>query len=93
MADTPESAAQPDLARQVPVDQMDALKGFLSLSKWEVEAEALRSLSRTSTGTTWMGLSTLMQRRGYTTVEALGTPAAIVWARHLGIISKDRSAS
>jgi hypothetical protein len=61
-----------------------ALKRFLALTVWDVEAEAVRRQRRSATGTTWVGLANLMRRQGYRVVGDLGIPAAASWAAHLG---------
>jgi hypothetical protein len=64
----------------------EALSEFLVLSSADVEARAIRSLRGSPAGTTWLGLSKLMERQSYQLVRDLGLPAAGSWARHLGLI-------
>jgi hypothetical protein len=66
----------------------NALEEFLALTRWEVEAQAERTLARSQVGVTWLGLWHLMQRLGLMRVRELGLPAATSWAVHLGVIPK-----
>jgi hypothetical protein len=66
---------------------MEAFTRFLALTFAEVEVEGTRQLSRTREGVTWLGLANLMAKQGYKVVSELEIPAALSWARHLGVIS------
>jgi hypothetical protein len=92
----PQHAGPPtelDLRHLVSPADLDAFTRFMALSCWDVEAIALRQQKRDRTGTTWIGLSNLMQRKGYASVEVLGIPAAAAWARRLDVIGERRSVS
>jgi hypothetical protein len=68
------------------VDEDEAVGRFLALTSWEIEREANRQARRSPSGTTWLSLSSLMQRHGYRIVADLGVPAAISWGVHLGVL-------
>jgi hypothetical protein len=63
--------------------------GFVRMTASEVEAEAIRVHKLSPAGTTWMGLSNLMQRQGYKVIGELGLAAAGAWATHLGVAVED----
>ena len=65
---------------------VDAFAEFVALTTWDVEQRAEGPMMKSAAGTTWRGLSNLMQRRGYHVVRELGAPAATSWAVHLRII-------
>ena len=90
----PQHAGPPtelDFRHLVSPADLDAFARFMALSRWDVEAIASRQQKRDRTGTTWMGLSNLMGRKGYASVEVLGIPAAAAWARRLDVIGEHRS--
>jgi hypothetical protein len=67
------------------LDEVSSLDVFLTLSRADVEALAKRSLRHVPEGSTWLGLSKVMQRQSLSVVGDLGLPAASAWARHLGV--------
>ena len=71
---------------------VDAFAEFVAMTTWDVEHRADGPMMKSVGGTTWRGLSNLMQRRGYRVVRELGAPAATSWAVHLRIIPDVRGA-
>jgi len=71
---------------------VDAFAEFVAMTTWDVEERADGTMLKSAAGTTWRGLSNLMQRRGYRVVRELGAPAATSWAVHLRIIPNVRRA-
>ena len=70
---------------------LNAFAEFVAMTTWDVEQRADGPLMKSVAGTTWRGLSNLMQRRGYRVVRELGAPAAASWAVHLRIIPDVRA--
>jgi hypothetical protein len=68
-----------------PFDEVTSLDAFLALSRTDVESLAKRSLRHVPEGSTWLGLSKVMQRQDFSVVSDLGMAAACAWARHLGV--------
>src|SRR5262249_50071119 len=71
---------------------LDAFADFVAMTTWDVEQRADGPIMKSAAGTTWRGLSNLMERRGYRVVRELGAPAATSWAVHLRIIPDVRGA-
>jgi hypothetical protein len=70
-----------------------AFDRFLELTVWDVEAAAERARTRTSAGTTWVGLFNVMMRLGCVKVGDIGVPAARSWAAHLGVVGEAKAAA
>jgi hypothetical protein len=91
----PSSTSQPHL--RLPAEpfllEPISLATFLAMTDGDVENLALRSLSSSPTGTTWLGLSNLMKKSGYATVSEVGFDAATAWAHHLGVVDTDSPAA
>ena len=68
------------------VEPVTSLAEFLGMSRWEVERTAESLRAKSTIGATWVGLSNLMERRGYHVVRDLGQEAARAWATHLGVV-------
>ena len=64
----------------------EALGAFLELDPEDVNAIAKWALRRSPRGRTWQGLQHLMEDKGYGRVREMGEAAAVVWARHLGVV-------
>jgi hypothetical protein len=73
-------------ARVNDARHLDAFADFVAMTTWDVEQRADGPMMKSAAGSTWRGLSNLMQRRGYRVVRELGAPAATSWAVHLSII-------
>ena len=71
------------------VEPVSTLAEFLGMSRWEVERTAESLRARSTVGATWVGLSNLMERRGYLSVGDLGPAAARAWATHLGVVEHE----
>src|SRR5262245_58278890 len=71
------------------VEPVTSLAEFLGMSRWEVERTAESLRAKSTIGATWVGLSNLMERRGYHVVRDLGQDAARAWAAHLGVVQRD----
>jgi hypothetical protein len=85
-------ATASDLRARLSGDDREAFTRFLAQTYEDVEVEGRRQLSRTREGVTWLGLANLMSKQGYKVVSELEIPAALSWARHLGVISGDLGA-
>jgi hypothetical protein len=80
----------PNFFEQVARDRWpagsEALDAFLQLSREDVFAVVERALRGSPRGRTWEGLQHVLEQKGYERVADLGLPAAVAWARHLGVV-------
>ena len=64
----------------------EALDVFFALDRDDVDAIVKVALKTSPRGRTWAGLQHLMDEKRLTRVREMGEPAALVWARHLGVV-------